>query len=51
MLNLKDLNFSINTIKSLCNSQLGCIDCPMNKNCNEFPPNWDEIEENKNETD
>ena len=47
MINISDLNFSINTIKALCNSQIGCIDCPMNKNCNEFPPKWEEVQTNE----
>ena len=42
-INVDDLNFSINTIKALCSSQAGCIDCPMNKNCNELPPKWEEV--------
>ena len=44
---IADLNFSINTIKALCISKSGCIDCPMNKNCNEFPPKWEEVTKNE----
>lgn len=37
------INESINNIKRLCSSMLCCNECPMNKNCKEFPLMWDEI--------
>ena len=37
------INLSISNIKRLCISMAGCMDCPMNGNCNEFPPHWEEV--------
>lgn len=37
------INTAINIIKDCCNTNIGCIDCPMNPNCNEFPHRWEEV--------
>ena len=44
------INQSIINIKTLCNSMAGCVDCPMNTNCNEFPPRWEVVNNVKEET-
>ena len=43
------INQSINNIKTLCNSMLCCADCPMNINCNAFPPEWESVSYGKEE--
>ena len=43
------INQSISNIKMLCNSMAGCVDCPMNSNCNEFPTRWEEVKNESND--
>ena len=39
-----DLNNAINMIKSVCKEHNACVECPMNRNCNEHPADWKEAE-------
>lgn len=36
----KILNDAIMNISLLCKAHEGCVECPMNPNCNEYPGNW-----------
>lgn len=42
---IDELNEAINIIKNVCIANIGCEDCPMRPNCNEFPTRWEEIQE------
>lgn len=39
-----DLNNAIKTIKAVCEEYNTCVECPMNRNCNEHPATWTEAE-------
>ena len=38
-----NLNEAINTIKSVCEANNTCPQCPMNHNCNNQPEKWTEV--------
>lgn len=40
-----DINSAIKTIKAVCEDNNVCITCPMNRNCNEQPAKWEEVQE------
>lgn len=43
---IDELNEAIKKIKAVCGDYNTCFECPMNKNCNEYPEEWKEVTDN-----
>ena len=47
---LIQLNDAIDIIKTTCEYFKACVECPMNRNCNEHPEKWEAVDNGKEET-
>ena len=42
-MSIDELNEAIKKIKAVCHEHPNCIECPLTKNCNEWPGDWQEV--------
>lgn len=40
---IDELNEAIKKIRAVCYEHPNCVECPLNRNCNECPGDWQEV--------
>ena len=43
---IEELNEAIKKIRAVCHSYPNCVECPLKRNCNECPGDWQEVTNN-----
>lgn len=42
-MSIDELNEAIKKIRAVCYEHPNCVECPMKRNCNECPGEWQEV--------